>query len=121
MLSPLKCLGQPRLRDLRDGLDWSGDGSQQAQSLVMDHLLLESHGFPWLRAPKGEDRSHGFPWSHAFPRSRASCESRAMFSRSRARVANIVRHSIPSFRFIAPAMTEYMVVLGHGGEVDGIC
>ena len=71
VLSPFKCLGQPMLRDLRDSLDRSGNGSQQVQSLVMDDVLLESHGFPWLCAPKGEDRSRGFPRSHAFPRSRA--------------------------------------------------
>ena len=70
-LSPLKRLGQPRLGDLRDGLDRSGDGSQQVQSLVMGHVLLESRGFSRLRAPKGEDRSRGFPRSCAFPRSRA--------------------------------------------------
>ena len=37
----------------------------------MDHVLLESRWFPRSCAPKGKDRSHGFPQSRAFPRSRA--------------------------------------------------
>jgi hypothetical protein len=65
-LSPLKRLAQPRLGDLGDGLDRSGDDSQRVWGLVMGHVLSESRGFPWSRAVKGKERSRGFPWSRAW-------------------------------------------------------
>ena len=63
----------------------------------MDHVLLESCGFPRSCAPKDEDRSCGFPQSCAFPRSRA-------------RVVSIVSHVPYSHGHMLEWRTQFITI-----------